>query len=215
MDPAHDTCSDQYVDVSTIFICVVPAIETQILTIYNIGIDDTRALQTWNMERTEVQYGWHHLTWIFWEPVLPPIIKFHWEYSLIDRFSHYIMSKSILLVQLLYVCNITAWYLGELLHPQKSREELTPPVDFIMASSDMLIHTYIVSHIVFYFPVGLNIDVSFWSIQVDAYDKFFIHLPGAIRPTEPWSSGSSKSDIAIAIPYSSINYSTTDLLFSA
>ena len=59
------------------------------------------------------------------------------------------MSGSGLLGQFMYVWNLYAWYIGELLNTQNSIRDFNLPVDFLIIYLATLMHTSVFSHLVF------------------------------------------------------------------
>ena len=117
--------------------------------------------------------------------------------------------------QFLYMWNLFAWYLGELVNPQKSSGGLTLLVDFLMSSSAILIHTTTVSHLILYDKFGLGNEGCYWSNQQEAFPASQNDTPDAMTTIGACCHGSSESASSEAGEYSSSDYSTIELLSPA
>ena len=72
------------------------------------------------MERSVAEAICPHCPWLSWGPLFPLNYDMCWAYSWIDWFSRSATSGLVLLVQFLYLWNLPAWYIGELVHPNHS-----------------------------------------------------------------------------------------------
>ena len=106
------------------------------------------------------------------------------------------------------MCNLSSWYLGEILQPHQTRGALDLPVAIIIISSVTLIYTVTVSHYVLSEKFGLRNDECFRSIQWYAFPAPWISLPDTMIPIGEYSSGSSYSTESVDTTYSS-SYSDT------
>ena len=106
-----------------------------------------------NTKRTSIENVWPSYPGLSWSPLLPTIMEVHWAYSWTDCFVCSETSGSLWLGDFLSVRNLSACYLGGGVYPQHSTGALNLPVAFIVASSDILMNTAAVSHLVLSVPV--------------------------------------------------------------